>query len=63
MRTVLGYHPRYTTHEAFADFATALAPGLLSAERVAAAEAALAGALSPSGRPARHTTAIGGDRA
>jgi len=46
-----------------ADFGTALAPGLLSAERVAAAEVALAGALSPSGRPARHTTAIGGDRA
>jgi len=63
MRTKLGYHPRYTTHEAFADFGTALAPGLLSAERVAAAEVALAGVLSPSGRLARDTTAIGGDRA
>jgi len=63
MRTVLDYHPRYTTQEAFADFGTALAPGLLSAERVAAAEEALTGALSPSGRLARHTTTIGGDRA
>jgi UDP-glucose 4-epimerase len=45
MRRVLGFEPDYTTEQAFADFARALGPGLVSPERVAAAESVLAEAL------------------
>ncbi len=49
MRKVLGYEPRFTTPEAFADFASSLSPGLLSAARVRATQTALVGALTPRG--------------
>ncbi|RLV50485.1 NAD-dependent epimerase/dehydratase family protein [Nocardioides mangrovicus] len=49
MRTVLGFTPRYTTPEAFADFATSVAPGALSASRVEAAEQLVRGTLSGRG--------------
>ena len=48
MRTVLGFEPKYSTADAFADFAASLAPGLISADRVRATEDALVGALSRS---------------
>ena len=38
MRSELGFEPRFTTPEAFADFATSVAPGAISASRVEAAE-------------------------
>ena len=40
---------KFTTAEAFADFASSLSPGLFSAARVRATETALAGALSARG--------------
>ncbi len=49
MRTLLGYTPRFSTPEAFADFAAAVKPGVLHADRVRAAESALAGALTSGG--------------
>jgi UDP-glucose 4-epimerase len=49
MRTVLGYAPRYSTQAAFADFSTALTPGVLSAARVEAAEATIKGVLASGG--------------
>ena len=48
MRTELKFEPKFTTAEAFADFAESVAPGLVSAERVRATETALVGALSRS---------------
>lgn len=45
LRTRLGYEPVYTSEQAFEEFAASLAPGLLRAERVHAAERALVGAL------------------
>jgi UDP-glucose 4-epimerase len=38
MRDVLGFEPTYTTETAFEDFRRALPPGMVSADRVAAAE-------------------------
>ncbi len=46
MRSELGYEPKYSTAEAFADFAASVAPGLINADRVRATEDALVGALS-----------------
>jgi UDP-glucose 4-epimerase len=46
MRTELGFEPAYTTEQAFAEFATALRPGPLRADRVRAAETTLVGALT-----------------
>ena len=51
-REVLGFEPAFTTAEAFADFASALSPGIFGAERVQATESALVGALT-SGRGSR----------
>jgi UDP-glucose 4-epimerase len=48
MRSMLGFEPRYSTPEAFGDFATSLAPGLISPERVRATEDALVEALTRS---------------
>jgi UDP-glucose 4-epimerase len=45
MRTVLGFEPRWSTPETVADFATAVGPGVLAADRVRAAERAVAGVL------------------
>lgn len=50
MRTELGYHPEYTTEQAFDDFAASVNPGLLREERIRSAEQALIGVLG--GRPA-----------
>ncbi len=51
MRATLGFTPRYTTQEAFADFATSLPSGVLSASRVEGAErvaqSVLAGGKAP----------------
>ena len=52
MRSMLGFEPSFTTAEAFADFASALSPGIFGAERVQATESALVGALT-SGRGSR----------
>jgi len=49
LRTVLGYAPRYSTQSAFADFSTALAPGVFSAARVEAAEQTINGVLTSGG--------------
>ncbi len=49
MRSMLGFEPSFTTAQAFADFASSLAPGILSPTRVRATEKALAGALAPGG--------------
>ncbi|MPZ62187.1 MAG: NAD-dependent epimerase/dehydratase family protein [Propionibacteriales bacterium] len=43
MREVLGFHPAFSTEEAFADFARTVLPGALSRERVARAENRLRG--------------------
>jgi UDP-glucose 4-epimerase len=48
MREVLGFHPSRTTEQAFAEFAASLEPGIISEQRVRAAETALAGALGGS---------------
>jgi len=45
MREVLGFDPSRTTHDAFAEFAASVEPGLVSERRVRAAEASLLGAL------------------
>ncbi|HET8602375.1 MAG TPA: NAD-dependent epimerase/dehydratase family protein [Marmoricola sp.] len=45
MRTVLDFHPRWTTPETFADFAASITPGVLAPHRVRAAERRLAEAL------------------
>jgi UDP-glucose 4-epimerase len=45
MRAVLGFEPRWTTAATFADFAAAVGPGPLAADRVRAAERAVAEAL------------------
>ena len=49
MRTMLGFEPSFTTAQAFADFASALTPGLFSPDRVRGAESALVGALTAGG--------------
>jgi UDP-glucose 4-epimerase len=49
MRSMLGFEPKFSTPEAFADFASSVTPGLLNADRVRATEGALVGALSLSG--------------
>ncbi|AEW95774.1 MULTISPECIES: NAD-dependent epimerase/dehydratase family protein [Streptomycetaceae] len=46
MRETLGFRPRYTTSETFADFARARGPGLLPPDRLARAVDRLAGALA-----------------
>jgi UDP-glucose 4-epimerase len=48
MRTELKFEPKFSTAEAFADFAESVSPGLVSSERVRATETALVGALSRS---------------
>ena len=48
MRTELKFEPKYSTAEAFADFAASVTPGLVNPERVRATETALVGALSRS---------------
>jgi UDP-glucose 4-epimerase len=48
MRTELKFEPKFSTAEAFADFAESVSPGLVSPERVRATETALVGALSRS---------------
>jgi UDP-glucose 4-epimerase len=48
MRSMLGFDPKFSTADAFADFASSVAPGLISADRVRATEGALVGALSRS---------------
>ncbi|HET6627462.1 MAG TPA: NAD-dependent epimerase/dehydratase family protein [Nocardioidaceae bacterium] len=45
MREVLGFEPGYTTEAAFEDFRRSVSPGLASAERVAAVEGLVTGAL------------------
>jgi UDP-glucose 4-epimerase len=45
MRGVLGFHPRFDTPGAFADFARSVRPGLVDPDRVAAAESRLRGLL------------------
>jgi UDP-glucose 4-epimerase len=50
MREVLGFEPDYTTAAAFEGFSRSLGPGLVSAERVAAVENAVAGTLGGGGR-------------
>jgi len=45
MREVLGFNPKYTTEEAFADFARSLSPGLVNNHPVAALEELVTGAL------------------
>jgi UDP-glucose 4-epimerase len=50
MREVLGFEPRYTTHEAFADFARTVTP-VLGPDRVRRTESTLVGALGRGGRP------------
>ncbi|MFJ8132392.1 NAD-dependent epimerase/dehydratase family protein [Streptomyces hydrogenans] len=52
MREVLGFRPRYSTAEAFADFAASRGPGLLPPERLAGAVDRLAGRLAPDAAPA-----------
>jgi UDP-glucose 4-epimerase len=49
MRSMLGFEPRFTTDEAFADFAASVSPGLLAPDRVRATESALLGALTTGG--------------
>ncbi|MEU5220141.1 NAD-dependent epimerase/dehydratase family protein [Streptomyces sp. NPDC020807] len=51
MREVLGFSPRHTTAEAFADFAESRGPGLLPPETLAGAVDRLAGRLAPSPAP------------
>jgi UDP-glucose 4-epimerase len=46
MREMLGFAPRFTTEQAFADFADSVKPGLLGPDRVRATEEALMGALT-----------------
>jgi UDP-glucose 4-epimerase len=49
MRSMLGFEPRFTTDEAFTDFAASLRPGLLAPDRVRATESALLAALTTGG--------------
>jgi UDP-glucose 4-epimerase len=49
MRSMLGFEPRFTTDEAFTDFAASVSPGLLAPDRVRATESALLGALTTGG--------------
>jgi UDP-glucose 4-epimerase len=52
MRSQLGFEPKYSSPETFADFAASVSPGLITADRVRATERALVGALTRSeGRP------------
>jgi UDP-glucose 4-epimerase len=56
MRTVLGFEPRWTTPDTFADFASSVGPGMLAADRVQAAEQAIAERLGVVPVPDRHGT-------
>jgi UDP-glucose 4-epimerase len=49
LRTILGYQPRLSTEEAFADFAASVPRGVLAADRVREVERALGGALTTRG--------------
>jgi len=62
MREILGFHPSRTTEQAFGEFAASLEPGLISEQRVRAAESALVGALGGSHgtHPELGTTDRGG---
>lgn len=59
MREVLGFHPSRTTEQAFAEFAASLEPGLISEQRVRAAENVLAGALGGAHRETPPPNASG----
>lgn len=50
MRSMLGFHPRFTTEGTFEDFVDSIAPGPLAPARVRAAERALLGTLTGSSR-------------
>lgn len=56
-REVLGFSPRYTTAEAFADFVRGRGPGLLPPEMLAGAVDRIAGRLAPSGSRGRPASA------
>ncbi|MFD0275953.1 NAD-dependent epimerase/dehydratase family protein [Kitasatospora sp. NPDC127111] len=56
LRETFGYRPRYTTPEAFADFAAAQSPGLLPPERLAAVTDGLAGLLGRDAGPSAPAT-------
>ncbi|MGW4893047.1 NAD-dependent epimerase/dehydratase family protein [Kitasatospora sp. NPDC004240] len=60
LRDTFGYRPRFTTPEAFADFAAAQSRGLLPPERLTALTDRLAGLLGP--EPASGRPPGGGDR-
>jgi UDP-glucose 4-epimerase len=53
MRTVLGFEPRWSTPDTFADFAASVEPGVLAAPRLRAVERSVAEALGiePMGEP------------
>lgn len=53
LRDVFGYRPRFTTPEAFADFAAAQSRGLLPPDRITAVADRLTGLLGAEGDPAR----------
>ncbi|GGO89659.1 NAD-dependent epimerase/dehydratase family protein [Wenjunlia tyrosinilytica] len=55
MRETLGYTPRYTTPEAFRDFARSHGPGLLPPDQVARAVDRLAAVLPPASEPKEHS--------
>jgi UDP-glucose 4-epimerase len=57
-REVLGFSPRFTTAETFADFARGRGPGLLPPERLAGAVDRLAGRLAPSGVPSAPASSV-----
>lgn len=54
MRETLGFVPRYTTSEAFCDFALRRGPGLLPPERLARAVDRIAAALPADSEPEEH---------
>jgi UDP-glucose 4-epimerase len=57
MREVLGFHPSRTTEEAFGEFADSVEPGVISEQRVRAAESAILGALGGARDKAAQLTA------
>jgi UDP-glucose 4-epimerase len=61
MRSELGFHPSYTTAEAFAEFGAALGPGLHSPGRIGSPDRVLAGLAGTLG-PAPHDSHEGDER-
>ena len=53
MRETLGFHPKYTTAEAFAEFARSRGPGLLPPESLARTVDRLAGVFTARRTPAQ----------